>query len=87
MDFGGRALVFCQESKSIHKFEKNEYLLHFAVSEYAFGASRESILRKYGIGARELETAILQTSAMPVLDSSTLSALETALLHSSTKGS
>ncbi|MBS9718785.1 hypothetical protein ACFFUT_08040 [Pseudohalocynthiibacter aestuariivivens] len=63
----------------MHNLEQKDCLAHAALLEFGFGASADSLCRKYGIEARELETLILQTSGMPILDDSTLSDLEAAL--------
>jgi len=69
----------------MYNLEQKDCFAHAALLEFAFGASVDSLCRKYGIEARELETLILQTSGMPILDDSTLSDLEAALRNLATK--
>ena len=55
---------------------ERDCIVHLAVMQYAVGASVESLSLRYGIEIRELERQSLQTSSMPILDSSLLSDLE-----------
>ncbi|SHL79371.1 hypothetical protein SAMN05444414_1423 [Roseovarius marisflavi] len=55
---------------------ERDSIVHLALMQYAVGASVETLSLRYGIEIRELERQSLQTSAMPILDSSLLSDLE-----------